>query len=134
MGATYDPNGTRGEEEWNDVFEALASGARRRLLASLLEAGPGEAVRLPDAAMAAGSPADAERTRIDLYHRHLPALADAGYVEWDREPFRASRGPDFQAVAVVLRALEAEAVLRPDALCADEPERPDDQRVDPGQF
>lgn len=134
MGATHDPNGTRGEEEWNDVFEALASGPRRRLLASLLAAGPGEAVRLPDAALAAGSPADAERTRLDLYHHHLPALSDAGFVEWEREPLRATRGPDFQAIAAVLRALDAEAVVRPDALRADVPEPAEDHRVDPSQF
>lgn len=134
MGATYDSNGTRGEEEWNDVFEALASGPRRRLLASLLAAGPGEAVRLPDAAVAPDSPADAGRTRIGLYHEHLPALSDAGFVEWERDPLRATRGPDFQAVATVLRALDAEAVARPAALCVHGPERVDDNRVDPGQF
>lgn len=134
MGATYDPNGTRAEEEWNDVFDALASGPRRRLLASLLEAGPGEAVRLPDAAAASGSATDTERTRLELYHQHLPALADAGFVDWERVPFRATRGPDFQAVAAVLGALDAEAVVRPEALCADGPEPPDDHRVDPSQF
>lgn len=134
MGATYDPNGTRGEAEWNDVFDALASGPRRRLLASLLAAGPGEAVRLPDAALGSESPADTERARLELHHQHLPALSDAGFVEWESEPLRATRGPDFQAVAGVLRALDAGAAVSPDAICVDGPERGDDRRVDPGQF
>lgn len=134
MGATSKPNGERAAERWNDVFDALASEPRRQLLASLLAAEPGEAVDLPDAATAPDAPADTEKMRVELYHHHLPMLADAGFVDWETDPLVAARGPDFPAVAVVLEALESGAVVGPDSLRLDGRGRSDGRRVDSGNF
>jgi len=46
-----------------------------------------------------------ENARLQLYHVHLPKLADEGYVEWDTESETVSRGPDFAYVEPVLRML-----------------------------
>lgn len=134
MGAPSCPNGERAADSCNDVFDALAAEPRRRLLASLLEVAPGESVPLPEAAMAPATPIDAEKMRVGLYHRHLPTLAEAGFVDWETDPLVATRGPDFPAAAAVLEALESEGVIRPDSLRVDGRERPDGRRVDSGRF
>lgn len=43
-------------------------------------------------------------------------LADMGFVEWETEPFVASRGPQFEQVAVVFEALQSSATDLPDEL------------------
>jgi hypothetical protein len=77
--------------ELDDVFEALCDRRRRLLLAALLT-GRGErplpALATELVARERGKPAgdvtDAERRRVhaSLYHRHLPKLADLGFVDY----------------------------------------------------
>ena len=68
------------------------------VLYSLLNAPTERRLRLPDAAMAPGTPVSADRTHVGLQHEHLPKLADAGYVRWSRDPFCVQRGPRFEEV------------------------------------
>ena len=75
----------------DELFEAMADGQRRRAVGVLREAG--ERLTLTELAeelarRAARDPeatADPERIRIELYHRHLPKLAEAGLVAFDAE-------------------------------------------------
>ena len=74
------------------LFDALADRQRRRLLAAFLEHAPeeGESVVLDvDTIEAHGL------SRVELYHVHLPKLADAGVVEWNRETDEIAAGPRF---------------------------------------
>lgn len=104
---------------WDRVFEALSAAPRRHLVDELAAVPDGGSVSLPDAAMPpAGAASEPEGLRIDLHHRHLPMLADAGYIEWQREPFQAVRGPQFDEVAVVLEGLYANAGAVPEHLLA----------------
>ncbi|MFC7237348.1 hypothetical protein ACFQS4_03810 [Saliphagus sp. GCM10025317] len=107
---------TRVVERWNRVFEALSAASRRRLVASLLEAGPTEFVALPEAAQCPGDEDDQRAVTIRLYHRDLPLLADGNYVDWSREPFCASRGDNFDELAAVIEAIEAAAPTFPEQL------------------
>ena len=91
--------------EWDRVFTALAAEPRRQLVFSLVDAQPRQAVSLPEAAVSPASGTDLDALRAHLVHRHLPLLADGGFVQWDREPFHARRGPRFQDVAAVIEAL-----------------------------
>lgn len=72
------------ERPIDDLLTSLADWRRRAVLRHLAardDAGPVviEAV----AAAVAPDAADEERLRVRLHHRHLPALDDAGLVEYD---------------------------------------------------
>jgi hypothetical protein len=41
----------------------------------------------------------------DLYHRHLPKLAEMGVIEWDRETHWVTRGPEYEQVRPLLAFL-----------------------------
>ena len=109
-------NGQRAIEKWDRVFTALSADPRRQLVASLLDAPPDETVPLPESAANPTVPTDPESLRRELLHRHLPKLADLGFIEWETEPFVASRGPQFDEVAAVMDAVQANASDIPDSL------------------
>ncbi|WP_290818775.1 hypothetical protein [Halovivax sp.] len=109
-------NGVRVIERWDRVFRAVSSEPRRQLVVSLLDAPAGESVALPEGAISATVPDEPRDLRRSLRHRHLPLLADAGFVEWSADPFVASRGPRFDEVAVVFERLHAGAGELPDSL------------------
>ncbi|QPV62479.1 hypothetical protein I7X12_17375 [Halosimplex litoreum] len=96
-------------ERWNSVFRSLAAEPHRQMVVALLEAPPDRELSLPEAANPPYLPGDPEKLYVELVHSHLPALAEHGFVEWDREPLRVRRGPAFEEVAVVFEALHAHA-------------------------
>jgi hypothetical protein len=97
-------------ERWDQFMRQLSAQPRRQIIVSLMEAPRDSALPLPEAAVG-----DAETAALDgdgverwttiLQHRHLPALAEAGYVRWSRDPFRVRRGPRFEEPAAVMRVL-----------------------------
>ncbi|WP_312909615.1 hypothetical protein [Natronosalvus caseinilyticus] len=109
-------NGTDTIRKWDDVFETLSAEPRRQLIVSLMDVSPDETVPLPERAINPDVPEDPEMLRMELYHRHLPFLADRGFVEWESDPLVASRGPRFEEVAVVFEALYAHADELPESL------------------
>lgn len=108
--------GRRVIDRWDRVFEAISAEPRRQLVVALNDAPADGRVSLPEAAMSPAVPPDRESLTIELRHRHLPLLESHGFVQWTREPFRASRGPRFEEVAVVFDALHDEAASIPDRL------------------
>ena len=109
-------NGKLVRENWNDIFRSLSAEPRRQLIVSLMNAPPDQSVPLPESAMMSNVPQDPEVLRTELYHNHLPMLADMGFVTWEKEPLVASRGFRFDEVAVVFAALHSAAVNLPDSL------------------
>lgn len=109
-------NGHRVLDRWDTVFEAITAEPRRQLIVSLLDAPAEQAVPLPEHAANSNVPVDAGRLRQELVHVHLPKLEDQGFIDWERDPFTASRGPRFDEVAVVFSALHANAADIPDSL------------------
>lgn len=103
-------------DRWDRVFEAVSAEPRRQLVVSLLDNPADQSVSLPESAVNPSIPVDGEQLRRELHHRHLPLLADEGFVEWDTDPWVASRGPRFDEVAVVFDALHANANDIPDSL------------------
>lgn len=90
---------------WDQLFTALAAEPRRQILVSLLEAPPDRQLLLPEAANPSYALMDPEELYVELVHSHLPVLAAGDYVEWEREPLRVERGPNFEETAVVFRVL-----------------------------
>lgn len=109
-------NGRRVIERWDRVFDAISAEPRRQIIVALLDSEPEQPVPLPESAANPNVPADPERLRTDLHHRHLPMLAEMWFVEWESDPFTAVRGPNFDEVAVVFEALQAHATDVPDSL------------------
>ncbi|MFB6079513.1 MAG: hypothetical protein ABEJ81_00700 [Haloferacaceae archaeon] len=94
----------RGDRDPLDrAFEMLCHPRRRRILTTFAETDPGDGAFAPDAFRADGE--DPDRVGTELHHVHLPKLADAGYVDWDRDAGRVRRGPTYDEVEPLLRAL-----------------------------
>lgn len=109
-------NGARVVRRWNTVFEALSAEPRRQIIVALLDAPADQPVSLPETAMNPNAPVSAETLRLELRHTHLPMLADTGFVEWEADPFVASRGARFAEVAVVFESLLKSATTLPEGL------------------
>lgn len=97
----------RQQRRWEQIFETLISIIRREILASLLENPPDAVVDLPEAANSPEHRRDPEQLVIDLQHCHLPAMANKEYIEWKEEPFCVERGPRFDEVASVMKAIQS---------------------------
>lgn len=111
-------NGEGVTEKWDRVFRAVAADPRRQIVGSLLDTDEGASVSLPAAALNPNVSRDVETLRRELYHTHLPMLEEMAFVHWDTDPFVASRGPDFEEVAIVFDALQAKASDIPESLVA----------------
>ncbi|MFC6615306.1 hypothetical protein ACFQAS_10140 [Halopenitus salinus] len=92
-------------ERWHRIFRTLAAGPRRQLIGALMESPPERSLSLPEAANMPDYRLDPERLTHDLVHHHLPMMERAGFIEWRREPFEASRGDRFEEIAAVLEAI-----------------------------
>lgn len=127
---TNSESGQRVAENWDAVFRCLSAEPRRQLVVSLLNTPSGESVPLPESAAMPNGCAEPDVLRRDLFHVHLPLLAEHGFVTWDADPLVAARGPRFDEVAVVFEALHAEAAGIPHSLAVGcrrlEAEREDD--------
>jgi len=99
-----DGRGTDSGRNLDDVFDALSHRQRRQILSALLASNPRSEHELRPSA---DGPAAADRgdSRTVLRHVHLPSLAEAGFVDWDRSAATVRRGPRFHEVEPVLRLL-----------------------------
>ena len=98
MPGSNDPKATRLDLS----LDALGHPYRRRILTRILDHNP-----LDVTDFASGSDADSDRLLVELHHRHLPMLAEAGFVDWDREADVLRRGPRFDDVAPLIELLVA---------------------------
>ncbi|QSG02622.1 hypothetical protein [Natranaeroarchaeum sulfidigenes] len=114
MSGTRFNNGRRVIEKWNDVFSVLDAEPRRQIVTSLLDADG--SVPLPESAVNPNASPDPKELRLELYHKHLPVLAEHGFIEWEADPFVAERGPRFGEVAIVFEALYTHVESIPDSL------------------
>ena len=93
-------------EMWADIFRTLVSNTRREIIAALVENPPDRAVSLPEAANSPECRREPDSLSVDLIHNHLPMMAEKGFIEWEREPFCAKRGPRFDDVGEVITAIQ----------------------------
>ena len=115
---TFDtnPRGTDSELSTSTAFE-LASSARRRVVAAVLsdraEPLPFDELVAEIARSEGVSPADeADAIRLELHHCHLPKLADAGLVRYDRDTNRLTPLPALSRFAEALDLDETDVATR----------------------
>ncbi|CQR48877.1 MULTISPECIES: DUF7344 domain-containing protein [Haloferax] len=97
----------------DEAFDALGNVHRRRLLLGLRRR---RRARLDAATRdaAVGGGRDPDRLKVELFHVHLPKLADAGFVEWNRRRGSVACGPRFDEIEPLLRLLDEHAGELPD--------------------
>lgn len=81
---------------------------RRRILAMIGEHNPRDVDEFTMAELA-DTDGDLSLFTQELYHSHLPKLADAGYIEWDRENDVIRRGPRFSQIAPLVSLMQNHA-------------------------
>lgn len=94
-----------------DLYRVFTDPRRRRLLRRLNET-PLDGVN----ASAIGHSADGSHSddlAVEMRHVHLPMLEDAGFIDWDRESQRVSRGPRFNELDDVLQVADEHDPVRP---------------------
>lgn len=88
----------------NQIFDILSKRRRRLILLMLNNEEVGNETDL----MVRGE-SDGEPAQTELVHNHLPKLAEAGYIEWNRETGDISKGPHFDEIAPLLELMENHA-------------------------
>ncbi|WP_049925243.1 DUF7344 domain-containing protein [Halopiger goleimassiliensis] len=95
----------------DDLFDALAAVHRRRILVGLLEHNPRQLSEQVERDSILGR---SEIDEVRLRHEHAPKLDDCGFIEWDREAGRLTRGPRFEEIEPALRLLDDNRDRLPD--------------------
>lgn len=101
---------TRTTDELGRCFRALASEDRRRLLAELSPSADSTVI-VPEEVNADGE--RLERVQHRFYHRHLPHLEDAGFIDWCRESDSVTRGPEYETIDPLLELMDAHSETLP---------------------
>jgi len=86
------------------IFDALRHPYRRRILLLVSEHNPRGEDEFGVEDLATEDD-DLELLTAELYHRHLPKLAESGYIEWDEDERTIRRGPKFDEIAPLLRLM-----------------------------
>lgn len=84
--------------------EALRHPYRRGVLFALLSHNPRDLDELPSAALRRGGD-DGEDIHRELNETHLPILDEAGFIDWDRDSGKVTKGDRFEEIAAVLKAM-----------------------------
>jgi DNA-binding transcriptional ArsR family regulator len=96
-------DGSAGANPLDRMFDALKHPSRRRilLLVSEHESRDGDGVAVTDLATEGAL----EPLATELYHAHLPKLAEAGYIEWNGGTQTIRQGPDYEEIEPLLRLM-----------------------------
>ena len=97
---THHPDGA----ELNRVFDALRHPHRRRILLALDGHNPRTGDELTREELS-DTGEDRNRLMTKLVHVHLPKLADAGYITWERDGHVIERGPNYGDIGPVITLL-----------------------------
>ena len=96
---------------YNAVYRCLQEPVRRRILFRLLNKHPEEGLIVPDDVHAGEG--DLDRLHLDLIHRHLPPLEEAGLIRWDRDAQLLVMGPRFTDVHDLLEVIYRHDPIEP---------------------
>lgn len=88
----------------DEVFGVLSQRQRRQLLTELYTRYPDDG-EVYDQETLAAEAAAVDIETVPLEHIHLPKLADAGFIDWDRTRQVVRPGPRFDEIAPVIELL-----------------------------
>lgn len=92
------------QTDWDELFDALRDVHRRRVLMALLELDhQDEAVKVPEEVHVGER--GLEDLQLEMIHHHIPLLANAGYVSWNREDHEIQEGETFEDIRPILELL-----------------------------
>ena len=95
------------------VFRSLSHSRRRRILTALMTDNPRQAEEFETVEFRpAGT--GSEPIRIELLHRHLPQLDEAGFIDWNERTGRVIRGEDFDEIRPLLELMDEHTEELPD--------------------
>ncbi len=84
-------------------LSVLSNHHRRRVLLALVDNAP-QTTPTGSAAMVETDGGEQPQT-IAMQHIHLPKLADHGFIDWDQETQRVTKGPQFDEIEPLLTVL-----------------------------
>jgi hypothetical protein len=87
------------------LFEVLSHEYRRRILVALAQHSPQDDITSASVAGEHLTEDALEHLTLQLYHTHLPKLADAEFIDWDRDSETITRGPRFEEIEPLLRLM-----------------------------
>jgi hypothetical protein len=98
----------------DSMLDALSNRYRRRLLVAMLEHNPqdDDDPQVPDDVTYQDE--NLEELMREMRHTHLPKLADAGFIDWNRETNALRKGPKFEEIRPLLELMENHADELPD--------------------
>ncbi|GAA0261183.1 hypothetical protein [Halobaculum roseum] len=96
----------------DDSLDALGHIQRRKLLRALLVHNPqdDESVKIDSSE---SNEEEVERL-IGMKHVHLPKLEEYGFITWNRDTNKVSKGPNFEEIRPLLEMLAAHEDELPD--------------------
>ncbi len=90
------------------MFDMLGNSYRRRILLAVADHNPRDEDEFAPETFNSDSvdENEVEQMKTELFHSHLPKLADAGYIAWDPDTETIRRGPNFEEIAPLLELMD----------------------------
>jgi hypothetical protein len=99
------PRQSKKADDLGEMLEILSHPHRRRIITRLHDRNPRDEDEFELEELAGDD--ELENGTIDLFHNHLPKLAEAGFVNWDQEQHIVTRGPRFEEIAPLIDLMVA---------------------------
>lgn len=96
---------TESQSTLDQTFDALCHLSRRRILSTLAQANPRDTDEFESADFKPDDE-ELEAFRVNLHHSHLPKLAEAEFINWNRETDTITRGPRFEEIRPLLKLMD----------------------------
>ena len=95
-----------------EQLDALSHQPQRRILVKLLRHNPADDV--PDPIEDLDVEDEELETLLDFQQYHLPQLEEKGFVEYDREEHKVTKGPNFGEITPILELIDEHEDELPD--------------------
>lgn len=96
------------------IMSILANEHRRRLLVALLKRNPQDVDNSQVPVDVAIAESELEASLIQMKHVHLPKLEEGGFIMWDRDSNKISRGARFGEIRPLVKLMKEHTDELPD--------------------